>query len=248
MLFGNKNSKVIDEVLFSRQFNESNKPLFDEIDGDVKDLDITFKVGKGYEVRFHGKEENKPDVKVEDGVLKIKQSRRPKNHHIIIEINVSSSNYGLIITTPKDIPVDKVSINSASGDLSFDETIAQDVKLSLASGDLHLKQASFENAMIDLVSGDAKLENVEATNLKINSASGDINLNECNIVSLASLSAASGDLTVAATGFRTYELQTMSGDCRLFNKEASDSILEQGKGQEPILKMSAASGDCIVRK
>lgn len=246
MFFSNKKSKMIDEVLFTRPFNERNQPLFDKVDANVKNLDINFQVGKGYQVRFHGKEEDQPEVKIKNRILKIRQPEHFKTHHLI-DVKISGSNYGLIITTPKDMPVDQIKINSASGDLFFDQTIAQDLSLKLASGDLHFDQVNCENAMIELSSGDARLRNFEATNLKMDAASGDIELSNSTIVSLANLSTASGDLAVSNTKFRSYELQSSSGECCLFSNVASAALLKQGNGQEPILKMNTASGDCVVK-
>lgn len=236
MLF--EKEKIIDETLLEEPF--------DSLRVELRDLDVEIKAGEDYEIHYSGKASEKPTVELDNDVAVIKQPKKKAIRGIYVSVNFSEEKLTITIPNDKVHTLKNTKITTASGDVVISGIIGNDLKINLASGNLKINDVFLENAQVNVASGDIDIDQLEIMNLQVKTASGDINIEDSKFWGTAELVAVSGDSTVSTTRFRTYNLKTVSGENRLFDKVSSKPI-QQGQGQNPELKMSAVSGDNTVR-
>jgi len=208
--------------------------LVKSIDCQARSSDVElFLSDSGISIRAEGDE--KPGVRVtvgDSGILEIRTSvgsREPSALKIGVPINVNS-----------------VSLRTASGDISVDDS-AGDIELQSASGDIEVRRCSGD-LKVKTASGDIDLSGCSA-NIDAESASGSIELTldeQCDSVSMSSKS---GDLSFAhPEDFdATVRCSTVSGDIERDGEDIGAGAFRIGAGLAPV-RLSTISGDIDISR
>ena len=234
MFFG-KGSETIDEVLSTKSF--------DSIDGKVSNLNIRISYGDKFEVHFHGEKENKPNLKIENGILVFNQPEKV-SHTFKIEIFNFNKEDGVFITVPKNCNLNDIKMKNASGNVRVNELSIENLNIHLASGNVNILKSKADNLNLQTASGNISITEVASTSLIAQAASGNIKVRDSSILDEAKLSVASGNILVKGSEFSSYQVTTLSGQ-----KKLDEEILNSQSGQEtPRLFASALSGNVQVGK
>lgn len=198
---------------------------------------------------------------VDGSTLRIKYCESNKN------INLSNLDKKLEITIPKDLKLDNLKFDMASGDVDV-TCEAKEVDMDTASGEIKLNlTGDSEKITIGSASGNVKIDAKNIENFSVSTASGDVVLNadsvkefdsdtasgscEChfkNVPEKMDMDSASGDAKVylPKDADATVDFDTASGDfsCdQSFEKKDDKYVL--GKGTNKIV-MNSASGDLKI--
>ncbi len=144
----------------------------------------------------------------------------PKTYTGDLDADVSSA--GVTITT--GLELDKLNINSSSGDLTIYRIKAKDAELETSSGKANIT-GDFNSLIMNSSSGDMELEDVKAKEAKLQTSSGKATLS--GEFTSFSFTSTSGDLISENFKSDTTKLQTSSGKVILKGSpgtiEAADS-------------------------
>ena len=140
VMFNRTNKKIVNQAY---SFNKFNK-----VSVDIPTGDIIFKTSSKYGVSYSGLEKIAPDVKVENGNLKISFSKAGVHVNMF---NLKQLNSKIVIEMPKEELAD-LNIESANGNVSADYLATKKVDVDLANGNIAIRElktrkgASFDNA------------------------------------------------------------------------------------------------------
>lgn len=139
-MFNRTNKKIVNQAY---SFNKFNK-----VSVDIPTGDIIFKTNSKYGVSYSGLEKIAPDVKVENGNLKISFSKAGVHVNMF---NLKQLNSKIVIEMPKEELAD-LNIESANGNVSADYLATKKVGVDLANGNIAIRElktrkgASFDTA------------------------------------------------------------------------------------------------------
>lgn len=150
MMFNRSNKKIVTQAYSFKKFNKINV--------DIPTGDIIFKTSSKYGVSYSGLEKIAPDVKVENGNLKISFSKAGVHVNMF---NLKQLNSKIIIEMPKEELTD-LNIESANGNVSADYLATKNGDIDLANGNISIKELKTRKGV------------------SFNTAKGNIEVNKCN--------------------------------------------------------------------
>ncbi|WP_026651814.1 DUF4097 family beta strand repeat-containing protein [Butyrivibrio proteoclasticus] len=160
-----------------------------EVDVDAIDLDVQY--GDSLTVVYNGPDKFKPEITLDDSILKIKQKKTVKFRNLgeLKECRV-------VVTIPTGTELDKMKFDIDAGDLDIVGIAGKEVKIDMDAGDIKLSKVSAENIEIEADAGAVKIEesNVEKK-IKVDANLGDITLYKTNF-DTGSIKADAGDIDV----------------------------------------------------
>ncbi len=189
------------------------------IDIDASTADIMLIEDDNYYVEFHYYYwEKEPEYMEKEGAIKFDDSGIfPKSYSINFDID----NY-VKVYLPKDAKLDEIYINTASGDVSLQDFLADTLELQVAYGDLSIENVSVQKASINMASGNGDIQDLNVQNLILKDSYGNItlkNINTSNITDTIDLkksdmeiALASGKCTVNNLISNTLEINNSYGD------------------------------------
>lgn len=199
---------------------------------EAKVADVTFvpsENGRSYVVTRE--EENlETTVSVSGGELFIQQTAQPERRRRFRLVIFSSCNSKITVYLAKnafdaldvntlsgDVKIGKpfcftkARIHTTSGDIRFEASVAEELKIKAISGDLEIENVNADRISCEATSGDIDLEAVTAGTISCKTISGDIDLKACDAASL-SLSATSGDVEGTLLTEKVFTVHTVTGD------------------------------------
>ena len=221
----------------STQWSESD---FNQINVDVKNIDVVIQTGDAYNVKFVGSPDTKFKVSKKDQTLTVKQTndatkgyRMRTNGYFWIFYHKKHADSQLIITVPKNTQLSNVSVNETNVDLAGDVTLknikTDNVYLS-TGGDIMVNQATINGGQI--ISED------------------DIDLHDTTFNGQVTVNSKNGDIEVTKANDQIgYQVQASNGDTKLFNQfnENGDQLkVNEDNGIQ--VKLTAGNGDIEVLK
>ncbi len=116
------------------------------------------------------------------------------------------------------LPVDKVSIEVASGDITVKDYAVKSLFIKSASGDVSFYDSRIKNASVQTASGDVTLDKIENTKkINIKTASGDVKIDNTDAIELV-INTSSGDVNLGFISLKALNkimVMTSSGDILL---------------------------------
>lgn len=167
-------------------------------------------------------------------------------HSANADLSAASGDMNILLASD----MENAAFSSASGNITASLENAEAVRAEAASGDLFVTLTSAGQFSADTSSGEITLQADEIADLSVESASGEVYAALAKAPDDASISTASGDVTVALpeNADATVTVSTASGDFTSQLPVVMDGktyALGNGSGQ---MSISTASGDISIRK
>ncbi len=140
---------------------------FTSIDIDTDISTIRIESGDTYSISWNVEGTSTPTYEVKNGVLVVKQ-KHPKRHPD------GDHNCEILITLPKDVNLDKCSIDSNVGDIRVKEMKCSELSAESDVGDIYFGNSDVGAADLQADVGNIELTDCNFTNLEIDSDVGDI--------------------------------------------------------------------------
>ena len=149
-------------------------------EGDVPELLETFyedSVAGTVAVRW-GKGGVMPEVKNENGVLKIKGSTESIEH---VEVNLSGEDPSPdVVVFCSDKELESISINGKYGDISIAGVNAKNTSVNVESGDIELEGLTAGEVTAETTSGDINADYTASSKMSLKAEAGDIYVEGCD--------------------------------------------------------------------
>ena len=149
-------------------------------EGDVPELLETFyedSVAGTVAVRW-GKGGVMPEVKNENGVLKIKGSTESIEH---VEVNLSGEDPSPdVVVFCSDKELESISINGKYGDISIAGVNAKNTSVNVESGDIELEGLNVGEVTVETTSGDINADYTASSKMSLKAEAGDIYVEGCD--------------------------------------------------------------------
>lgn len=158
--------------------------------------------------------------------------------------------YELTIQVPKNL--NKIQLNSSSGDLNASELMIHQIEIQSASGDIHLKDIHTNQIKMEVASSDVHIHKLSG-DCEIRSANGDVRISKSFGKNLI-YNNASGDLEIDAD-YLNIKLNNVSGDINAEFKTVNQLNVNTTSGDLNIridntdhlrIETHSLSGDCDV--
>lgn len=163
VMFNRTNKKIVNQAY---SFNKFNK-----VSVDIPTGDIIFKTSSKYGVSYSGLEKIAPDVKVENGNLKISFSKA--GVHVSM-FNLKQLNSKIVIEMPKEELAD-LNIESANGNVSADYLATKKVDVDLANGNIAIRELKTrKGASFDTAKGNIEVNKCNASGYDLDTSLGKI--------------------------------------------------------------------------
>lgn len=163
VMFNRTNKKIVNQAY---SFNKFNK-----VSVDIPTGDIIFKTSSKYGVSYSGLEKIAPDVKVENGNLKISFSKAGVHVNMF---NLKQLNSKIVIEMPKEELAD-LNIESANGNVSADYLATKKVDVDLANGNIAIRELKTrKGASFDTAKGNIEANKCNASGYDLDSSLGKI--------------------------------------------------------------------------
>lgn len=160
---------------------------------------------------------------VENGCLIIKQIKKENNGSFLRRILNAQyySNLAIEIAIPDAF--EEITLNSTSGDVTFDDVSILHPIINTTSGDIKGRITSTEQARFNSVSGNIEISIVEnSSKLECMTISGDQNISVLNTKRIH-LESTSGDITFdPQSDFLKSEIESVSGDVCVYTNNLSE--------------------------
>lgn len=222
---------------------------FSGIDVEIADGDLKIVEGDGYKIRYNLYGENRPDIKVEDGVLKFKENHKKSDNYFNFNLTGFEDEFRpfVEITVPEGV-------------------VLKDNAISIALGDVEIAGMGLEETSFNVANGDLKLKNVTADSLDIVDAYGQVDISESDIKEL-DMDIDYGDINCIDLRAGTVKINNAFGDTKLdmAGEEADYSLdvelsvgefelngkkvknkYSQNKDKEKKISVEIASGDLEI--
>lgn len=193
-------------------------------DLDYSDVELIPSDKYAIEANFSS-EYGKPNFKVENGTLTVKDGNHKKfNVNIdIFGFFTSENEMSVKIYYPKDAKLKDVVIKGGSSDLSFENLTAEKAEFDLDFGKLELSDLSAKNIKVSMDSGDCSMSNITADDLAVSNDLGKTTLDGAKLKTLE-LKADSGDVSITGVSMDYGDLKLDLG--KLTAKEVSSKGLK----------------------
>lgn len=163
VMFNRTNKKIVNQAY---SFNKFNK-----VSVDIPTGDIIFKTSSKYGVSYSGLEKIAPDVKVENGNLKISFSKAGVHVNMF---NLKQLNSKIVIEMPKEELAD-LNIESANGNVSADYLATKKVGVDLANGNIAIRELKTrKGASFDTAKGNIEVNKCNASGYDLDTSLGKI--------------------------------------------------------------------------
>lgn len=163
VMFNRTNKKIVNQAY---SFNKFNK-----VSVDIPTGDIIFKTSSKYGVSYSGLEKIAPDVKVENGNLKISFSKAGVHVNMF---NLKQLNSKIVIEMPKEELAD-LNIESANGNVSADYLATKKVDVDLANGNISIKELKTRKGVsFDTAKGNIEVNKCNASGYDLDTSLGKI--------------------------------------------------------------------------
>ena len=163
VMFNRTNKKIVN---YAYSFNKFNK-----VSVDIPTGDIIFKTSSKYGVSYSGLEKIAPDVKVENGNLKISFSKAGVHVNMF---NLKQLNSKIVIEMPKEELAD-LNIESANGNVSADYLATKKVDVDLANGNIAIRELKTrKGASFDTAKGNIEVNKCNASGYDLDTSLGKI--------------------------------------------------------------------------
>ncbi len=199
----------------------------DEVEGvtdvniDAKIMDINIVYGDKFSYEYEGRDDLKPDISVNDGELKVKQSgNKPKGINGNYKCNLN-------IEIPEDAKFGFFKADLNMGNLVVEGFEAEDVDFDLSMGNVEVKELKAENIDID-----ADMGNVEIFSAEFKELHGEANMGNVVVQSVNDLD----DYDIEAS--------TNMGDINIDGKNVSKNY--NTKGDAGKIRISANMGNVEI--
>ena len=123
-----------------------------------------------------GKGSDMPEVKNEEGVLKIKGSSEPIGSGVV-NLNGEDPNPDVVIFCSTE-QLESISINNIYGDVAVEGIKAKKIDITTDSGDTNISYVSGDELTVNTDSGDIELEEVMISKQNLMTYTGDIDIKE----------------------------------------------------------------------
>lgn len=163
VMFNRTNKKIVNQAY---SFNKFNK-----VSVDIPTGDIIFKTSSKYGVSYSGLEKIAPDVKVENGNLKISFSKAGVHVNMF---NLKQLNSKIVIEMPKEELAD-LNIESANGNVSADYFATKKVDVDFANGNIAIRELKTrKGASFDTAKGNIEVNKCNASGYDLDTSLGKI--------------------------------------------------------------------------
>lgn len=163
VMFNRTNKKIVNQAY---SFNKFNK-----VSVDIPTGDIIFKTSSKYGVSYSGLEKIAPDVKVENGNLKISFSKAGVHVNMF---NLKQLNSKIVIEMPKEELAD-LNIESANCNVSADYLATKKVDVDLANGNIAIRELKTrKGASFDTAKGNIEVNKCNASGYDLDTSLGKI--------------------------------------------------------------------------
>ncbi len=208
---------------------EFDKDSVTDFDIDWASGSVTLKEGSGDKITIseEGTSDNKMQYRLDDdGTLKICHSKK-----VFWLFGGNTDQKDLTVTVPKNKGIDKLTVSTASADVSIDLSSAiLNLKINTASGDIELENTGGSKLNVDSASGDVTAKGCSFADIDVSTVSGDSEIHtdvSCEKFSTNSVSgnvdAYFDDLYIdgktASLRIKKIDCDTVSGYARIFLSE-----------------------------
>lgn len=162
---GSDKSSEGKDISFSENYEN-----VDKLDINMAFGDVTIIEGSELNVSFEGHDDLKPEVNVEDGTLKIKQTKKVR----VKGIDYSNYESALTVTVPSDANIRKVEADLDMGDLEIRNISCKDLGVDMSMGDLDVIEVTADTIEVDNDMGGCEIKNCKFDKLEGNCDMGDI--------------------------------------------------------------------------
>ncbi|MCR5157300.1 MAG: DUF4097 domain-containing protein [Butyrivibrio sp.] len=164
---GSDKSSEGKDISFSENYENVNK-----LDINMAFGDVTIIEGSDLNVNFEGHSDLKPEVKVEDGKLEIKQKKNIK----VKALDFNKYKSELTVTIPSSAELDEVETELDMGDCKIKDFSCKKLKADMSMGNLEIKDVTAETIEADNDMGDCKIFDSYFDRLKGNCDMGNIHV------------------------------------------------------------------------
>ena len=150
-------------------FSESYQNV-DKLDINMAFGDVTIIEGSDLNVNFEGHSDLTPEVKVEDGKLYIRQTKKVK----VKGIDLSKYKSQLTVTVPSSDKFERVEADLDMGNLKISGLTCKKLEVDMSMGDLDIADTAADTIEADNDMGACKIRGCKFDKLKANCDMGDI--------------------------------------------------------------------------
>lgn len=163
IMFNRSNKKIVNQAYSFKEFNKINV--------DIPTGDIIFKTSNKYGVSYSGLEKIAPDVKVENGNLKISFSKAGVHVNMF---NLKQLNSKIVIEMPKEELAD-LNIENANGNVSAGYLATKKADIDLANGNISIKELKTRKGVsFDTAKGNIEVNKCNASGYDLDTSLGKI--------------------------------------------------------------------------
>lgn len=153
---------------------------FASIDIDISYADLDVVVGDDYGYSYDGDSSLKPEVTVEDGVLRLRDNS--EKHRFRLG-SFRSRRADIVITVPSDAVLDEIKIDMNAGDVDIDTIRSRQATININAGDFDADDCNLENISVDTDMGDVDFNNCSFKNMNASLDMGDFSVSPSHSVS-----------------------------------------------------------------
>lgn len=147
---------------------------FHSIDCDIDIASLTIQPGDSYNVSWHYKNDNEPEARVENGVLKLTQKSR--NNILNLKQLAGVHEMDLNVTVPAGTQLDTITVKADIAEISVHGLSAKTCTISTDVGDIDLTELKIPTLSVSCDTGDVDINTSEFTMLSVQSDVGDIDI------------------------------------------------------------------------
>lgn len=197
-----------------------------KLDIDVKDVNVEFREGKNYSVRYEGAKSSSPTVKKSGNQLQIKgrlssHSIRFNGMSMYDDYYRNSDRNKMIITLPKDSKLDELNLklsDSLLSQINMTGIEADQVKASIHDTKLDLRDANFGNVELSAGDSDISMTNTVLSNGKLDLNDTDVRLDGGSLMQVA-MNITDGDVDYNNLSIQGGNLRNNDGDIKMSNTQ-----------------------------
>ena len=185
---------------------------FSAISADVDIASLTISTGDSYSVSWHDKNDNEPEARVENGVLKVTQKTR--NNILNIKQLAGIHEADLSITVPAGKELNDINVRADIADIKINGLTAKNCILSADVGDIELAGLKTPTLNVSCDTGDIDIDTSEFTFLNVEADVGDIDIETTDSVENYTLNLKTeiGSVEVGSTDYgRKYQAAGSGG-------------------------------------
>lgn len=150
------------------------------------------------------------------------------------------------IRVPDTFTFFRATLESTSGDITFEAVTENGLKIRTTSGDVLATGGKGGNVDMGTTSGDIHVSNTFPEKLSVHSISGDVALNKVAVDSLATVATTSGEIRLSQCDAGTFDLSSVSGDVKGDLLSVKNFAVSTVSGDISIPSSDPSAGHCTV--